>query len=204
MRYLGRITDWNDRKGFGFVTPNGGGNRAFAHVKAFERLSKRPATGDLVSYELQQDERHRFNAVSIRFAIQQTRKDASADNPLPRKAISTLFLAGLIAGWAFSRIPSIVPLFYGAMGGLTFLAYQIDKSAAMSNRWRTKESTLQFMSLLGGWPGALLAQGILRHKTRKSEFQLVFRATVVFNCVALAWLLASGRAAAIGKSILGS
>ncbi len=203
MRYLGRIADWNDQKGFGFVTPNGGGDRAFVHVKAFERLSKRPATGDLVSYELQQDGRHRFNAVDIRLATQQTRKDASADNPLPRKTISALFLAGLIAGWAFSRIPSIVPLIYGAMGSLTFLAYQIDKSAALSNRWRTKESTLQFMSLLGGWPGALLAQEILRHKTRKSEFQQVFWATVVLNCAALAWLLASGRAAVINQAILG-
>ena len=37
MRYLGRVTDWNDTKGFGFVMPNGGGDRAFVHVKAFER-----------------------------------------------------------------------------------------------------------------------------------------------------------------------
>ena len=34
MKYQGRIQQWDDAKGFGFVEPNGGGIRAFAHIKA--------------------------------------------------------------------------------------------------------------------------------------------------------------------------
>ncbi|MCB1578653.1 MAG: cold shock domain-containing protein, partial [Xanthomonadales bacterium] len=51
MRFVGRIAEWNDEKGYGFVEPNGGGERAFVHVKAFERRVRRPADGDLISYE---------------------------------------------------------------------------------------------------------------------------------------------------------
>ena len=59
MRYVGRITGWNDAKGFGFVAPNGGGDRAFVHVKAFERHGRRPVDGDLISYVLQPNARGR-------------------------------------------------------------------------------------------------------------------------------------------------
>ncbi|WJG09423.1 DUF1294 domain-containing protein [Aliiglaciecola sp. LCG003] len=70
---------------------------------------------------------------------------------------------------------------------VTFLAYLIDKSAAQEGRWRTKESTLHLFALLGGWPGALVAQNWLRHKSKKTSFRLVFCCTVVLNCSGLGW-----------------
>jgi|GEM_PF-5532685 len=48
------------------------------------------------------------------------------------------------------------------------------------------------MALLGGWPGALLAQGMLRHKNRKASFQTTFWGAVVINLVALAWIAGGG------------
>lgn len=72
---------------------------------------------------------------------------------------------------------------------LTFLIYAIDKSAAQSGQWRTKESHLHLLSLAGGWPGAWFAQQSLRHKSRKPEFRAVYWATVVLHCAAVvAWL----------------
>ena len=65
--------------------------------------------------------------------------------------------------------------------GIAFVAYAADKAAAAARRWRTPESTLHLLSLIGGWPGALLAQQLLRHKTAKREFRLVFWATVLLN-----------------------
>jgi cold shock CspA family protein len=59
MRYQGRITSWNDDKGFGFVTPNGGGERVFVHIKAFARADRRPTGNELVTYELKFDDRKR-------------------------------------------------------------------------------------------------------------------------------------------------
>ena len=71
----------------------------------------------------------------------------------------------------------------------------MDKSAARSGGWRTQESTLHGLSLIGGWPGALIAQQVLRHKSRKEEFRFVFWLTVVINVCVLGWLFTdSGRA----------
>ena len=46
VRFAGRITDWNDDKGYGFVMPSGGGDRAFVHINDFQRGSRRPVDGD--------------------------------------------------------------------------------------------------------------------------------------------------------------
>ncbi len=79
---------------------------------------------------------------------------------------------------------SAIPVFAGVyltMSLLCFLAYARDKSAARSGGWRTRESTLLLLGLLCGWPGAVLAQHLLRHKTAKASFQIAFWATVVLN-----------------------
>jgi uncharacterized membrane protein YsdA (DUF1294 family)/cold shock CspA family protein len=204
MRYVGRITEWNDDRGFGFVTPNGGGDRAFVHIKAFERASSRPAAGMLISYELLKDDKGRFNAKGVRFATHRPKSEATTGSTWPRKTMGALFLVVLLLGWVFTKVPTIVALAYGAMSVLAILLYGVDKSAAVNNRWRIQESTLQFVGLVGGWPGALFAQDVFRHKSKKAGFQSVFWVTVVFNCIGLAWLLATGKADAINQAILGS
>jgi hypothetical protein len=45
----------------------------------------------------------------------------------------------------------------------------------------------QVFGILGGWPGALVAQTTLRHKSRKTSFRIVFWATVAMNCAGLFW-----------------
>ena len=61
------------------------------------------------------------------------------------------------------------------------LAYWRDKTAAKNGQWRVSESTLLMLGMLGGWPGAIIAQQTLRHKTSKVSFRLAFWATVVLN-----------------------
>ena len=72
-------------------------------------------------------------------------------------------------------------IIYLAMSMITIVLYAIDKSAARQGRRRISEKTLQLLALFGGWPGALLAQQWLRHKTQKQSFRLVFWATVLVN-----------------------
>ena len=68
-------------------------------------------------------------------------------------------------------------------------------SAAARGQWRTAENTLHLLALGGGWPGALVAQQLFRHKSAKRAFRRVFQATVVLNCALLVWLTtADGRA----------
>ena len=77
---------------------------------------------------------------------------------------------------------------YAGMSLLTFIIYAIDKAAARAQRRRTPESTLHLLALAGGWPGALLAQKWLRHKSVKQPFRTVFWLTVVINVAGLVLL----------------
>ena len=78
---------------------------------------------------------------------------------------------------------------YALMSALSFSLYGLDKRAAARGGRRTPEARLHFFELLGGWPGALLAQRVFRHKTRKRSFLVVFYVAVVANLAALAWIL---------------
>ena len=189
MRYLGRITDWNDAKGFGFVTPNGGGDRAFVHIKAFERQGRRPVTGDLIAYVAQRDAKGRLNASGVTFPGAHT---SAPRHRLPRKAIAIIAFAALVAGWLLHKLPIEVLFVYTVMSGVAMFLYAFDKAAAEQRRRRTPENTLHVVALLGGWPGALLAQDLFRHKSSKAAFQVVFWMTVLLNCGGLALLLQPG------------
>ena len=100
-------------------------------------------------------------------------------------------------------MPIQILYLYLAASAFTFLVYAKDKWAAQSGRWRTKESSLHTLALIGGWPGALIAQQMLRHKSRKDAFQFVFWATVVVNCAGFAWLFTT-EGEALLKSLMGS
>ena len=77
---------------------------------------------------------------------------------------------------------------YLGMSVVTVFAYAFDKSAAVSGQWRTAENTLHLFSLAGGWPGALLAQQLLRHKTNKQTFVSTFWIMALLNVGAfVAW-----------------
>lgn len=67
----------------------------------------------------------------------------------------------------------LAPLYLSA-SLLSFVQYWLDKRNAQSGAQRTPENTLHLVELLGGWPGALIAQQVFRHKTRKASYQTVF------------------------------
>ncbi|MFW9269288.1 DUF1294 domain-containing protein [Pseudomonas sp. NR3] len=70
---------------------------------------------------------------------------------------------------------------YGVVSAVAFLLYWSDKRKARSDAWRTPENVLHAVELAGGWPGALLAQQVFRHKTRKVSFQVVFWFVVLLH-----------------------
>lgn len=79
-------------------------------------------------------------------------------------------------------------LFIAALNLLTFALYYFDKRAAILGGPRTPENTLHVLALLGGWPGAFLAQRIFRHKSSKAGFQFMFWISVTMNVSLMAWL----------------
>ena len=78
---------------------------------------------------------------------------------------------------------------YLAASTLAFAAYGIDKAAAFGGVWRIPEAFLHLLGFVGGWPGALVAQRLFRHKSRKVSFQVAFWIVAVLNSTAALWLL---------------
>lgn len=105
--------------------------------------------------------------------------------------LALVFLGLLAVAAVGGKLHPVVVGLYLVASAAAFTAYALDKSAARNKRWRIRERTLHLFSLAGGWPGALCAQCLLRHKSKKSSFQMTFWLTVVINCGALAWLLVS-------------
>ena len=93
--------------------------------------------------------------------------------------------AGAVLAW---DLPWLVGGAYLVTSLSCFVAYAIDKSAARNGGWRTPERTLLLLGLVGGWPGGVLAQKWLRHKTTKRSFQQMFWFTVVANVAGFLWL----------------
>ena len=196
MRLQGKVTNWNDDKGFGFVEPNGGGVRAFVHIKAFNPRSRRPVNDEIITYELVSENNNRYKATNIKFArdtnkekirgnTRSTNKSSKPKNSILGPIFTVLFCIGLMLLIFNGKVPVFVGFAYLIISLITVLAYAKDKYSAQNNRWRTPESTLHVFSLIGGWPGALFAQKKLRHKTSKSEFISTYWVTVFFNLAGL-------------------
>jgi len=103
---------------------------------------------------------------------------------LPILLFAALY-AGAMLAW---DLPWLVGGAYLVTSLSCFVAYAIDKSAARNGGWRTPERTLLLLGLVGGWPGGVLAQQWLRHKTAKRSFQQMFWFTVVANVAGFLWL----------------
>lgn len=94
----------------------------------------------------------------------------------------------VLASFYLGFTPLALSIFLVIFSLVSYALYAKDKSAAQTNGWRVSERTLHTTALLGGWPGALVAQQRLRHKTKKASFRAVFWVTVVVNSAGLVWL----------------
>jgi uncharacterized membrane protein YsdA (DUF1294 family)/cold shock CspA family protein len=188
-RYQGKITTWKDAQGFGFITPNGGGPAVFVHIKSFADRGVRPEINDIVTYYLSTNEKGQPRAESVAFVRHPASREAAPQSGKV-SLIATVGFFVLLAAFVIARkLPAIILLFYLGISAFAFIAYALDKSAAQNNQWRIKENTLHMIALAGGWPGALFAQKVLRHKSKKESFQAAFKFTVAVNCGVLVWFL---------------
>lgn len=200
MRYQGTLQAWNDERGFGFVQVDEGGEPVFVHISAFQPRpvpASRPTVGQRLEFAIGM-EGGKKRALQVAWRKLPQTPSAAAGRAQRRHgkvagAGSTYFVilafallfAGVAVLWGVQRA---VPLWYAVLSVLTYAAYGYDKAAARAGHWRTAESRLHLMALLGGWPGAMLAQQRLRHKSRKAEFLAVFWVTVVLNVGAFVFL----------------
>lgn len=121
-----------------------------------------------------------------------TRNDFKPIRPKNRRLgtrtwLTVCFFAVVAGLCGLGMLPWFILGGYGVLSVASFGTYTWDKAAAQAGRWRTPEKTLHLMDLLGGWPGGLMAQEWVRHKSAKTSFQVTFWATVLINCSLLAW-----------------
>lgn len=185
MRFDGVLKSWNDERGFGFLQPTQGGEEIFVHVKAFAPSAGRPQVDRTYSFEVE------LTAKGKRAKNVQAVRPQASRRPSPRQERAQWGTATLFALPAFLVVYGVVAVLwrpsawiaalYLGMSAITFAVYAADKSAAEAGGWRISESTLHTLSLAGGWPGALVAQQLMRHKSTKQGFREVFWTTVVAN-----------------------
>jgi len=189
--YEGIIKSWKVDKGFGFIQPNGGGKDIFIHIRDLQHTNYQPQLGDNICYKVVADKDGKIRAYDAFIKGQEIselyRKKSFKKNPTQERKIRREYQLGLLPRLIIAMIPFVFsvllitqqriffPFFaYLILSLLTFIVYAYDKTKAHKSEWRISEQTLHLLELFGGWPGALITQRVIRHKNKKTSFQIVF------------------------------
>lgn len=192
---LGKIVEWNDERGFGFIQTENFKEKIFFHVNdlPLNQGKFRPKQGETVLFTAKSDGK-RWAATSVTSAQRQRiervqqRRQAEREANLNSKAIMALLVAVIWLGLCAWRLPKLA-LIYGILSLILLAFYWKDKRAANEGEWRVPEANLHTWALLGGWCGGLLARYLFNHKTTKQEFVFVFWITVMANVGATIYFL---------------
>jgi uncharacterized membrane protein YsdA (DUF1294 family)/cold shock CspA family protein len=218
MKKQGTVVKWNSDKAFGFIRSPDTAADIFFHRR--DLLENRPpAVGQAVTFDEIHVGGKGPRALKVELAKNRIETAAAVpeDNKaaiLPRAApagerAEPLYLKqreqrlywtalGLMGFWlllwligiGIGRFPWVVLTGLALLNLATFYVYWRDKEAAIQGSWRASENQLHGLAVLGGWPGAWFAQQILRHKSSKQAFRVVYWATVALNILGLlAWLI---------------
>ncbi|MGO1856630.1 MAG: DUF1294 domain-containing protein [Psychrobacter sp.] len=211
----GRIAKWQDDKGFGFIETENG-DSVFFHVSEFKAY-RRPDIGEQVVFSVGQDHQGRMQAKQVQelsfvqqkmaqknSQIRQRNRRRSQQADFESGQKKRLFLGAgfygvLLLLAATESLSWLLVGWYVVLGIITYMMYAKDKAAAQRDDWRTPESTLHLLSVLGGWVGALVAQTYLRHKSRKPEFRLTYYLTVVINLAGLLFIISGSGTDFLGE-----
>jgi uncharacterized membrane protein YsdA (DUF1294 family)/cold shock CspA family protein len=175
----GKVVEWNDSKGYGFISALNGELRVFLHISTVQSKGRRPKVGDEVKFDVNEDNKGRYNAANVTFL---------STGSIPSTVMFSIVYLVIASSAVF--ILGGEKLFLAAyivMSIVTYAVYAIDKNAAQNGKWRTSENTLHLLSLLGGWMGALCAQNQLRHKSQKQPFKSILWLTIFVNIGAFVW-----------------
>lgn len=198
MRREGTIKTWNPQRAFGFIVPKDGGPDVFVHIEAFQDRRTQVQEGLRVAFEVEPTAEGKQRAKQVQvLAFEPSAKTrqgpvAASSRRATRPArgstaaylVIAAFLAVLLVASVLWHVSGWVALAYACLSVACFVVYAIDKSAAAAGSRRIPETTLHLLALLGGWPGAIVGQQMLRHKSSKAEFRAVFWFTVIFNVAA--------------------
>ena len=204
-RLYGVLTEWDDERGYGFITPSKGGQKVFLHIKSLLPTARRPVAGEVFFYKLTTDSKGRPRAAEAFQTIYDERRDIpfhhSIIKGLARFWLLALVLPLILAVWTDNLVPGLIAAFF-MNSLLTVLLYWEDKYLAQYKYWRIPEKYLHIWEFLCGWPGALYAQHAFRHKRSKTSYMIVFWLCVIANIAILVLFFFREDALKMGKIIL--
>lgn len=211
MQLTGTVVFWRDDKGFGFVLCQQDQQKYFFHIRdkasGAATGNARPLAGDQLSFTLGKDKQGRpvannwlLSATSPEREAQTTslrHQTAQAQSPqqIAQASLFALFfrlsfLAAVIIALLYGKLIYILPLLYAEASLMTYWLYKTDKEAAIAGHGnRLTEESLQLFALIGGWPGAYIAQRTLAHKRSKISFRREFGFVILGNAMLVSWLL---------------
>ncbi|MCO8085957.1 DUF1294 domain-containing protein [Acinetobacter lwoffii] len=200
MRDQGRLVEWFDDQGYGFIQPSDPAkDRVFLHIKDFAKPGPRPIVGCVLDYLVILDERGRYRAQQVMYlkAVQakslqakfKPSKPQQTQKLQPMQIACVAYILLLVALTLGGLLSGLVLLLVSLMNALSYWLYAQDKEAAQLGNRRIPENTLHLVAFLGGWPAAWLAQQKLRHKTQKQPFRQIYFCTIVFNIILIIWLI---------------
>ena len=168
-QFTGRIVKWNREKGCGWMERDG--QRIFLHWREFAERRKRPEPGDEV----------RFTAGTGPTGEICAKNGVHVKSGGRVEFVVILLLIALLASPAFAVVklridPAVAAVYALLVNGITYAVYASDKKRARQQRGarRTPEVKLHLLELMGGWPGAFVAQRQLPHKCVKLRYQMEF------------------------------
>ena len=193
MSTYGILKAWDEESGVGLIEPAQGGKDVFVPATAFAPGSMRPQVKQRVRFKLETGPEGRPQASHVETALASTvrsvsRHEASAYWATATRYAIPAFLGLYLLVTLVWQHPSLLAMIYLAASAITLGAHAMDKYASKRGFRRTSESTLHAFSLLGGWPGTLLAHRFVRHKSTKTQFRKWFWLTVAVNVVAFVLL----------------
>lgn len=159
MHFQGRVTDWSQERGYGFIEPHGVTQRVYLHINAFSSLSRSPQDGDIVVYQADIDTIHRPEAREAWLLDDwKQRKAVQRSSVLPPALLCSGWFVLLWLGIQYDRLPVLLPMLYLLASLLTLFSLPGKESAALDPQWNKLQKWLPALTLLGGWPGILYAR----------------------------------------------
>jgi uncharacterized membrane protein YsdA (DUF1294 family)/cold shock CspA family protein len=163
----GKIVVWNSARGFGWLECEG--ERLFVHLREFKGTDIEPALGVEFPFVVGTDVQGRLCAKGVSATL------VNGNVKLRGWLLLVALLFWPIAGMTKLPVAICGPLLQMIiLSAVVFRLYAYDKRQAIHHAWRVPATIMHLGELAGGWPGAFIAQRILRHKSALKSYQSIF------------------------------